>query len=225
METREYAPGRSVDLYGDPGRPTILLWHGTQTDSRAAVARLAERIAGHDRRVVAPDWNSHADDGGRSDLLASARFAADQAGPGGALMVVGWSLGGAAAAGLALDAAGYGVPVARVVCLGGAFMAPNPLTGGPLLGTAPPGDPVPVLLLHGSGDDVVPASSSRDFAQALREHGWPADFVEVAADHGDIAGARYDAPADRYEPAEDPAALAVADEVAARIADAGIPDR
>ncbi|MCK0174172.1 dienelactone hydrolase family protein [Mycolicibacterium sp. F2034L] len=217
MQTHEYAPGRSADLYGDPGRPTVLLWHGMQTDSRAAVRPLAERIAARGHRVVAPDWNSHADDRGRSDLLASARFAADQAGGDGALVVVGWSMGGAAAAGLTLAADRHGVPVARAVTLGGAFMAPDPLSGA-RLGDAPPsGDPVPMLLLHGSGDDVVPASSSSEFAAVLRGYGWPVEFVELAADHGDIAGARYDAAADRYEPADDPAALAVADDVAARI--------
>ncbi|MBO0676105.1 esterase [Mycolicibacterium sp. S2-37] len=221
MQTREYAPGRAADTYGDPGRPTVLLWHGMQTDSRTAVRPLAERIAARGFLVVAPDWNSHAEDGGRSDLLASARFAADQASGDGALVVVGWSLGGAAAAGLTLDAARHGVRVARAVTLGGAFMAPDPLSASRLGAAAPSGDPVPMLLLHGRGDDVVPASASREFATTLHSHGWPAEFVEIAADHGDIAGARYDAAADRYEPADDPAALAVADDVAARIAGGG----
>lgn len=225
MQTREYAPDRPVDLYGDPGLPTVLLWHGMQTDSRAAMGPLAERIAGHRFRVVAPDWNSHADDRGRSDLLASARFAAEQAGGDGSLIVVGWSLGGTAAAGLTLDARRYGVRVARTVTLGGAFSAPDPLSGNRLADAAPTADPVPLLLLHGRGDDVVPAAAGREFAAALRGHGWPVDFVEITADHGDIAGARYDAEADRYEPADDPAALAVADEVAARIADSAPLDR
>lgn len=221
MDTREYAPGRRIDRYGDPGLPTVLLWHGMQTDSRAAVRPLAERIAGLGRLVLTPDWNSHADDGGRSDLLASARYAAEHAGGDGSLTVVGWSLGGAAAAGLALRAARHEVAVARAVTLGGAFMAADPLTGGPLLDTAPTGDPVPMVLLHGASDDVVPAAASREFAETLRGYGWPVQFVELAADHGDIAGARYDASADRYEPADDPAALAVTDDVAARIVGAG----
>lgn len=42
-----------------------------QTDARAAVRPLAGLLAGHDAAVVAPDWNSHADDGGRADLLGS----------------------------------------------------------------------------------------------------------------------------------------------------------
>jgi dienelactone hydrolase len=221
MQTQEYAPGRSVDLYG-AGAPTVLLWHGTQTDSRAAVRPLAERLAGHGLLVVAADWNSHAADGGRADLLASARFAADQSADG-SLTVVGWSLGGAAAAGLMLDAHRYGVAVRRMVGLAGAFMARNPLTGGALLDGAPSGEPVPALLLHGADDDVVPVAASRDFAAALRGYGWPAQYVEIAADHGTIAGARYDAAGDRYDADDDPATLAVAADVAARIAGAVAP--
>jgi len=216
METREYAPGRSVDLYGDPGLPTVLLWHGMQTDSRAAVRTLAGKIAEHGYLVVAPDWNSHAADGGRDDLLRSARFAGEQAGDQ-PLTVVGWSMGGLAAAGLTLDAQRHGIRLHRTVCLAGAFMAADPLSGARLAEAAPAGEPVPVLLLHGTGDDVVPAAASSDFAAVLRDRGWPVDYVALDADHGNIAGARYDAAADRYEAADDPATLAVATEVAARI--------
>ncbi|GLD00685.1 hypothetical protein Mkiyose1088_25510 [Mycobacterium kiyosense] len=42
------------------------------------------------------------------------------------------------------------------------------------------------------------------------------EVVELAADHGSIAGAQYDPIADRYEPAND--ALGPAREVASRIA-------
>lgn len=222
MQTQEYAPGRSVDLYGEPGSATVLLWHGTQTDSRAAVRPLAERVAGHGLRVVAPDWNSHAADGGRADLLASAQFAAAQSADG-SLLVVGWSLGGAAAAGLTFGADRYGVAVRGMVGLAGAFMARNLLTGDALLDASPSGAPVPVLLLHGSEDDVVPAAVSEDFAAALRDRGWPAQYTEVAADHGNIVGARYDPAGDRYDADDDPAALSVAADVAARIAGAGTP--
>lgn len=217
MQTQEYAPGRSVDLYGAAGAPTVLLWHGTQTDSRAAVRPLAEEIAGHGLFVVAADWDSHAADHGRADLLASARFATEQSADG-SLTVVGWSLGAAAAAGLTLDAQRYGVAVRHLVGLAGAFMARNPLTGDPLLDGPPPGEPVAALLVHGVDDDVVPVSASRDFAAALGAHGWPAECVEITADHGSIAGARYDAAGDRYDADDAPATLAVATEVAARIA-------
>jgi hypothetical protein len=42
--------------------------------------------------------------------------------------------------------------------------------------------------------------------------------VELDTDHGAIAGARYDPAADRYRAAEDPPTLAVASDVADRIA-------
>lgn len=219
VTTSEYAPGRAVDLYGPADAPVVLLWHGMQTDSRAAVAPLAERIAQRGLAVVAPDWNSHADDNGRADLLESARFAAGHAGGSGGLIVVGWSMGGAAATGLTFGASEYGVPIARTVCLAGAFMARDPLTGRPL---APPppagGQRVPITLVHGTTDDVVRVDTSRDYTADMGAAGWRVQYIELAADHGNIVGARYDAEADRYEPSDDPASLAVADEVARIVA-------
>ena len=73
-------------------------------------------------------------------------------------------------------------------------------------------------LLHGLADDVVPVTSSRAFASCLEQIGWPVDLVELAADHGTIAGAEYNPVVDRYEPAKDGPAQHVASEVAARIA-------
>lgn len=213
----EYAPGRSADVFGDSDQPTILLWHGMQTDARAAVGPLAGLLAEHGAAVVAPDWNSHADDGGRADLLRSLEFTRNIAG--GRLVLVGWSLGGSAAAGLTFDAARFGVALAHTVCLAGAFMAPDPISG------RPPTDMLwadrarsPFLLLHGLADDAVPVTASRAFAADLRQAGWPVELVELAADHGSIAGADYDPVADRYVPATGGPALEVAGEVAARIA-------
>ena len=134
METVEYAPGRSVDLYGTPSDPTVLLWHGMQTDSRAALRPLAESIAGHRLAVVVPDWNSHADDGGRADLLGSAAFARENATNANDLVVVGWSMGGLAAAGLTIHSDAVGMRVGHTVCLAGAFGATDPISGGPLAG-------------------------------------------------------------------------------------------
>ena len=76
----------------------------------------------------------------------------------------------------------------------------------------------PFMLLHGSADDVVPLAASQVFATSLQQVGWPVELVELAADHGSIAGAGYDAVADRYEPALGGPALVVAEGVAARIA-------
>lgn len=219
VRTAEYAPGRLADVFGEPAQPLVLIWHGMQTDARHAVRPLAELIAGHGAAVVAPDWNSHAEDGGRADLLRSLDFARAHGDDADGIVVVGWSLGGAAAAGLALNAASRDVPVAHTVCLAGAFMAPDPLTGRKLTDELP-SDHIgaPFTLLHGLSDDAVPVTASREFAAALRQLSWPVDLVELAADHGSIAGAEYDAAADRYEPGHGEQTRRVAADVAARIA-------
>ncbi|CDO08214.1 alpha/beta hydrolase [Mycolicibacterium cosmeticum] len=219
MNTVEYAPRRWADVLGEPAQPTALLWHGTQTDSRAAVRPLAAALAERGMGVIAPDWDSHAPDGGRADLLQSVDFARRRVGAA-ALTLIGWSLGGAAAAGLALRASDFGVPVARAVCLGGAFMVADPISGGPPLdGVTPAASRPPMHLFVGTRDDVVPASAATEFAAGLRAIDWPVEIVEFDADHGSIAGARYDPQRDRYEPADDPATRAIVRRVAARISD------
>lgn len=214
MRTAEYAPGRSADVYGTPGPATALLWHGTQTDSRAAVQILAQALADRGLAVIAPDWDSHAPDGGRSDLLASATFAQQQA-SGAGLVIIGWSLGGVAAAGLTLRASELNIAVTHTVCLSGAFWADDPISGGVVQSGAPAGaTPTPFTLLTGDADDVVPASASIEFAAELRVIGWPAEVIELPADHGSIAGARYVPDEDRYEAADDPQTRNVVDAVA-----------
>lgn len=212
----EYAPGRLADVYGDPAQPMVLLWHGMQTDARAAFGLLAGMLAERGAAVVAPDWNSHADDGGRGDLSRSLDFTRERAGDPDGVVLVGWSMGGCAAAGLTLRG---DVRLAHTICLAGAFMVPDPLTGRvPTDALTAVRAGTPFTLLHGLADDVVPVTASRDFAKALRAVGWPVDLVELAADHGSIAGADYDTVADRYEPGKSAEALRVAAEVAARIA-------
>ncbi|MCV7101725.1 alpha/beta hydrolase family protein [Mycobacterium palustre] len=222
MRTVQYAPGRAADVFGDSSRPTVLLWHGMQTDARAAVGPLAGMLADRGAAVVAPDWNSRADDGGRGDLLGSLDFArnfAGQAAEAAGIVLVGWSMGGCAAAGLTLDAERFGVAIAHTVCLAGAFMVPDPISGrrpADMLSASRVG--APFTLLHGLADDSVPVQAGREFAAGLRRVGWPVELVELDADHGSIAGADYDAGADRYEPATGGRALKVAAEVADRIA-------
>ncbi|MEE2855013.1 MAG: esterase [Actinomycetota bacterium] len=219
MRTVEYAPGRMADVFGEPAPFTILLWHGAQTDARAAVGPLAGMLAERGAAVVAPDWNSHAQDGGRADLLASLTFARNLATDAERILLVGWSMGGAAAAGVTLHTGRLDFAPAHTVCLAGAFMVPDPIFGAALtdgLSGADIGSPF--TLLHGLDDDVVPVHASRDFAARLERVGWPVEVVELAADHGSIAGADYDALADCYEPGTSKEALRVAEEVAARIA-------
>ena len=114
-------------------QPTILLWHGMQTDARAAVRPLAGLLAAHGAAVVVPDWNSHARDGGRADLLRSVEFTSNRANDSHGIVLIGWSLGGAAAAGLTFDAARFDVTLTHTICLAGAFTwHANPISGRPV---------------------------------------------------------------------------------------------
>lgn len=218
MDTVEYAPGRLTDLFGDPAERAALLWHGTQSNARASMRPLAELLAGHGVGVIVPDWDSHAEDGGRADLLESLAFASRRAAAD-SLVLVGWSLGGVAAAGLTIHASEFNAAVSHTVCLAGAFMVGDPITQRPLPTELPDGGRrTPFTLLHGGADDVVPVGESRRFGAVLDAHDWPVEVVELPTDHGAIAGAVYDPVADRYSAARDPATLAVAADVAARIA-------
>jgi len=216
VQTVEYAPGRWADVFGESEQPTILLWHGMQSDARAAVRPLAGLLAGHGAAVVAPDWNSHADDGGRADLLWSLEFTRERGSD--RIVLVGWSLGGAAAAALAINAGRLEVVLAHTVCLAGAFVARDPIFGRLVAGELSPGRVgSPFTLLHGLADDVVPVTVSREFAAALQRIQWPVNLVELAADHGSIAGAEYDSATDRYVPGEREETHHVAGRVAANI--------
>jgi predicted esterase len=219
METVEYAPGRWADVSGRPAQPTVLIWHGQQADARAALRPLAELLVRHDMGVVVPDWNSHADDGGRADLLRSLRFARERVDRPNELVLAGWSMGGVAAAVLTIQARRADVEFAHTVCLAGAFMVADPIFGQvPATQLKPDARRCPFTLLHGVADDVIPVAVTREFASVLKRNDWPVEVVELPADHGSIAGARYEAAADRYVAADDAETLSVAADVAARIA-------
>ena len=180
---------------------------------------LAELIAEQGRTVLVPDWNSHADDGGRADLLASLQFAREQVTDSDGMVLVGWSMGGAAAAGLTIHAPELGLGLTHTVCLAGAFIVRDPIFGEhPAAVLSGRDDSSPFTLLHGVSDAVIPVAVSRSFASSLEKNGWPVEMVELAADHGTIAGAVYDSAADRYAAATDSQTLAVAAGVANRIA-------
>ena len=215
----EYAPGRFADVFGDGTQQTALMWHGAQTDARAAMRPLAELVSGHGLAVIVPDWDSGAADAGRADLLRSVQFASDRLGDSAGLVLVGWSLGGVAAAGLTIHARRFGVRLVRTVCLAGAFMARDPISGEQLPSELPTyEDGPPFTLLHGAADDVVPVDASRSFAATLKRNDWPVELVEIATDHAAIAGAAYDPNLRRYAAADDPDTLVIAEDVAARIA-------
>lgn len=178
-------------------------------------------LSDHGLGVVAPDWNSYTDDGGRADLLSSVQFTRERVDDPDGLVLVGWSMGGVAAAGLTIRAQRLGVAFAHTVCLAGAFMVADPISGS-LPATQLHGEATrsPFTLLAGVADRVIPVAAAHDFAGALRRNDWPVEVVELPADHGSIAGATYDAGVGRYCAATDSTTLAVAADVAARIADA-----
>jgi dienelactone hydrolase len=226
METVEYAAGRLADVFGRPSQPTVLLWHGQQADARASVRPLVGLLSEHGLGVVAPDWNSYADDGGRADLLNSVQYTRERVDDPDGLVLVGWSMGGVAAAGLTIQAQRLGVAFAHTVCLAGAFMVADPISGSvPATQLHGAAAGAPFTLLSGVSDHVIPVAVAHDFASALRHNDWPVEVVELAADHGSIAGAAYDAAAGRYSAATDAKTLAVAADVAAHIAAASRSSR
>jgi len=191
VETVEYLPGRSADLYGADG-PLVLLWHGRGPDERDVLAALAQRVAELGARVVVPDWRSDAVDSGRAQLLASLAFARGRSDR---LVLAGWSRGAAAAAGLGLHGLDGWRPAAVVGVAGGyGFVNRDPIQQAMTLDTIGPAgaDPIPFHLVHGSADEVVPVERSRVMADALRDNGYPVDFAQYPTDHAGIVGAEYD---------------------------------
>lgn len=222
MDTVEYAPGRPADVHHGTGGH-VLMWHGRGPNSRTALETLAGLVSERGPTVVVPDWSSEADDGGRADLLQSMRFARDTAEAAAtdpeALVLVGWSLGGTAAAGLTFHARRLGVGLAHTVCLAGGFVAPDPISGQVLaerdLTSATPS---PFTLLHGVADDIAPVAMSRAFGQSLEQAQWPVSVVELPTDHGGIVGTFLDDARENWLPATDAHTRAVVADVAARIA-------
>jgi|UPI0003C7FBAE pimeloyl-ACP methyl ester carboxylesterase len=219
--TEEYTPGRLIDVHGDGDRGVVLLWHGKGASSRPELVGLGEAIAAHGFRVAVPDWDWDADDSSTA-LLASLSYARRLAGGISAgpqdVVLVGWSLGGTAALGLvaALDE-----PVARLVLLAPAD-APGalvPFTGEPLPDPFPDRSARPeVELVVPVNDDVVPPDMVRGLADRLTAAGWSATSTDLDADHWSVAMTRFDVEADRGVAADDPAALAVGQRVAAIVA-------
>jgi dienelactone hydrolase len=221
VDTVEYAAGRAADVHPGTTSGHVLLWHGRGPNERGVLATLAGLVAARGPTVIVADWSSEADDGGRADLLRSLRFAretveaadADSA----SLVLVGWSLGGTAAAGVTIHARRLGVAVAHTVCLAGGFIAPDPISGDLLTGQIPDGDGrSPFTLVHGIADDMSPVTTSRAFGQALELAQWPVELVEVPTDHGGIVGVELDPSG--WSPATNEATRAVAAGVAGRIA-------
>jgi len=208
-----YGHGQALDVYtplDTDGEPVVLLWHGVGGNERDVLASLACTTAALGVTVFVPDWQSGTADGGRAQLLASLSFTrrriAESGGDDAAIVLAGWSRGGKAAAGLAINpAAVTGWQPSAVVCLGSGFKNPAPTTGNSVLTdlTSTAAAPVPFWLVHGTQDPVVDISQSREFAALLAQHGWPVHLDEVPTDHAGVVMARYDPQIRRCRPATD----------------------
>jgi dienelactone hydrolase len=224
METVEYLPGRSADVHRGGSRGHVLIWHGRGPDQRPALETLGALLAEHGLTAVVPDWSSENADGGRAELLASLQLTRDLLERDGAdpdsLVLVGWSLGGAAAIGVTIDADRLGVRLAHVVGLGnGGYRGDEPITGAPIPAELPrDGGRPPFTLLHGVADDIAPVAGARAFVQQLEQQGWPVELVELPTDHWGIVGTTYVAATDTCMPADDEATRRVVRDVADRIA-------
>jgi predicted esterase len=192
----EYGLGQSLDIY-EPVRPrgsvALLLWHGRGPNERDVMESLAQSIAGAGVSTFVPDWTS--DDGrrGRHHLSSSLAFAGDLVDALGLnrLVLAGWSLGASA-----------GLDVVRMCTVLGGWRPDGfiGLAGGydgspyrtPYSGLAVAHPSVPVLLIHGSSDEVVPPSRSRRVFDDLRPAGWDIELREVKTDHAGTIGTVYD---------------------------------
>ncbi|MFJ9416641.1 alpha/beta hydrolase fold domain-containing protein [Streptomyces sp. NPDC101227] len=193
-----------IDVYrpGDVPQdllPVVLMWHGLGPDERDVLRPLAEETAKRGAIVYASDWRSDASDGGRGHLLESIRFvradAASRGGDAGRFVLAGWSAGAGAAMGVALRPELVdGWKPSAVVGIAGHYGLPARTTGDTPLDdlTRSSARPVPVRLVHGSGDVVLDAQNSRDFLAALEGASWRAHLDEVATDHAGVIMTEYD---------------------------------
>jgi acetyl esterase/lipase len=206
-----YGHGQALDIYRPlrtADAPVVLLWHGVGGNERDVLEPLAQTAATLGVTVFVPDWQARTPDGGRAQLLASLSFTRRQVaasgGDEGAIVLAGWSRGGKAAAGLALNpAAVNGWQPSAVVCLASGHNNPAPTTGNSVLADleSTTADPVPFWLVHGTKDAVVDVSQSREFAARLARRGWPVQLTEVPTDHAGVVMTYYDPDTQRCRPA------------------------
>lgn len=210
-EAVEYTPGHLMDVHrpvgADGPAPVVLLWHGRGSDERDVLVPLAQEAAELGLLVLVPDWRSDQEDGGRARLLASFEYARREAPAFGGdptrFVLAGWSLGGREAVALAThpDTPEEVRPTATVG-IASAYGRPAVTTGDtPLTHLAERPSPVPVWLVHGTVDDLVPASATRELHTALVEQGSPVRLLEPETDHAGVVLTEYDPAVERCRPA------------------------
>lgn len=198
------ASGKLMDVYQPAGvshpGPAVLFWHGRGPDERDVLGPVARAAAELGVIVLVPDWRPDAPDGGRTHLKESAVFVRQNVAAFGGdperIALAGWSLGGKAAVGVALNAAAFGDwrPQA-IVGIAGSYGSAAPTTGTVPIDDLRPGGgllpPIPVWLVHGTQDPVVEVERSRELRTALEEQGWPVSLDEVATDHAGVIMTEY----------------------------------
>jgi dienelactone hydrolase len=223
----EHAPGRRIIVRGEPRRGVALLWHGRGVDGARWMLPLADRVAAAGVLALAADWNSEAADGGRSDLLTSLRHARDLAEQHGhdpdAVVVAGWSLGGTAAASLAVHAKRLGVALGGAVLIapGDGPRVIDAISGAALPATMPPGEGrCRIDLVYGDRDTSATPDLVAGLELRLRVAGWRTTLHEIDTDHAGVVGTRFDERTEQYLPSRAHHAMHAADDVAALIVDA-----
>lgn len=232
--TVRYATGgdsKLLDIYasGQQDDRCVLLWHGMGPDERDVMASLAVEIAGLGPTVLVPDWRSDRPDGGREHLTDALRYGRDhvrECGDGsGQLVLAGWSAGAGAAMGVALGPENFdGWRPAAVVGIAGGYRRPARTTGTvPLQAVGRAVTPLPIRLVHGTADEVVPVDSSRELHEALLAHGWDSELSEPVTDHAGVLGCVHDPAAQRCLPAKEPSLLGFGRQTARVIAGVVLP--
>lgn len=153
--------------------------------------------------MLVPDWRSDGEDGGRAELLASfehaRRHAAAYGGDPERFVLAGWSLGGREAVALAThpDTPADVRPTA-VVGIASSYVNPACTTGdAPLKLLADRPSPIPVWLVHGSRDELVPAERTLELARVLPD----AQLLELDSDHAGVVMTEFDPAVERCRPA------------------------
>ncbi|MFJ3791116.1 alpha/beta hydrolase [Kitasatospora sp. NPDC090091] len=210
-EVVEYAPGKLMDVHrpagGEGPSPVVLLWHGRGPDERDVMRPLALAAAELGLLVLVPDWRSDEKDGGRAHLLASfeyaRRHAAAHAGDPDRFVLAGWSLSGREAVALAThpDTPAELRPTAAVG-IASSYERPAVTTGeSPLAFLSAHPSPVPVRLVHGTRDELVPADRSRELSTALAARG-SHHLLEPDSDHAGVILTEFDPAVARCVPAK-----------------------
>lgn len=224
-ESVAYCGEQLLDIY-EPELPrtstAVLLWHGSGANERDVLEPLARQIARAGVRVMVPDWSTDDDTNGRSHLTASLAYVRNFHSKFGAVdrvVLAGWSLG--ASAGLDVvrhpELFGGWRPKGFVGISGGFNRSPFFKEEGSRDSSVDPS--LPLVLVHGSSDEIVLPERARVTCDHLRKEGWSVTSREVTTDHAGAIGTVYDPARHRCVPTDDPSRLEVLTTVASLIAD------